>query len=40
LINETKISEMITNQAPWPLTNINFPVTSGVVAPTSITLQP
>jgi Protein of unknown function (DUF1236) len=39
LDQQSKISEIITNQTPQPLTNINFSVAPDVVVPTSVALQ-
>ena len=36
---QSKISEMITNQTPQPLTNVNFPVARDVVIPSNVSLQ-
>jgi hypothetical protein len=36
---QSKISEMITNQTPEPLTNINFPVAKDVVIPPNVSLR-
>ena len=39
LDQQSKISEIITNQTPQPLTSINFSVAPDVVVPTSVALQ-
>ena len=39
LDQQSKISEIITNQTPQPLTNINFSIASDVVVPPDVTLQ-
>jgi hypothetical protein len=39
LDQQSKISEIITNQTPQPLNNINFSVAQDVVVPSNVTLQ-
>jgi hypothetical protein len=39
LDQQSKISEIIADQTPQPLTNVNFSVAPGVVVPTSVILQ-
>ena len=39
LDQQSKISEIITNQTPQPLTSINFSVAPDIVVPTSVALQ-
>jgi hypothetical protein len=39
LDQQSKLSEIIADQTPQPLTNVNFSVAVGVVVPTSVTLQ-
>jgi hypothetical protein len=39
LDQQSKISEIIADRTPQPLTNVNFSVAPGVVVPTSVALQ-
>jgi|SRR5467141_2405477 hypothetical protein len=39
LDQESKISEIITNQTPQPLTGVNFSVAPDVVVPPDVTIQ-
>jgi len=39
LEQQSKISEIVTNQTPKPLTNIDFPIAADVVVPASVALQ-
>jgi Protein of unknown function (DUF1236) len=39
LDQQSKISEIIADRTPRPLTNVNFSVALGVVVPTSVALQ-
>ena len=39
LDQQSKISEIVTNQTPQPLTGINFSVATDVVVPPSVVLQ-
>ena len=39
LDQQSRISEIITNQTPQPLTGINFSLAPGVVVPPDVTLQ-
>jgi Protein of unknown function (DUF1236) len=39
LDQESKISEIITNQTPQPLTGVNFSVAPDVVVPPEVTIQ-
>jgi hypothetical protein len=39
LDQQGKISEIVTNQTPQPLTNINFSLAPGVVVPANVVLQ-
>ena len=39
LEQQSKISEIVTNQTPKPLTNIDFPIAADVVVPSSVALQ-
>jgi hypothetical protein len=39
LDQQSKISEIIADQTPQPLTNVNFSVAPGIVVPTSVALQ-
>jgi hypothetical protein len=39
LDQQSKISEIITNQTPQPLTGINFSIAPDVVVPPNVTLQ-
>jgi hypothetical protein len=39
LDQQSRISEIITNQTPRPLTGVNFSIAPGVVVPPHVTLQ-
>jgi hypothetical protein len=39
LDQQSKISEIVTNQTPQPLTGINFSIAPDVVVPANVTLQ-
>jgi hypothetical protein len=39
LDQQSRISEIITNQTPQPLTGVNFLIAPGVVVPPDVTLQ-
>jgi hypothetical protein len=39
LDQQSRISELITNQTPQPLTGVNFPVAPDVVVPSDVALQ-
>jgi hypothetical protein len=39
LDQQGKISEIITNQTPQPLTNIDFPIATDVVVPSDVALR-
>src|SRR6266852_9263310 len=39
LDQQSRISEIITNQTPQPLTGVNFSIAPGVVVPPDVTLQ-
>jgi hypothetical protein len=39
LDQQSKISEIITNQTPQPLTNINFSIATDVVVPSNVALR-
>jgi Protein of unknown function (DUF1236) len=39
LDQQSRVSEIITNQTPQPLTGVNFSIAPGVVVPPDVTLQ-